>query len=110
MDKPPTDGDDSDDGAGCNERYEGVPCDGDQFIWDYEALKEENRNRESKEEIPIVLRLKDDDRKVPFGIRAHPDMNGSMCMWSLLVPPPRPMARRVACNVDLPDIFHILLD
>ena len=23
------DGDDSDDGAGCNERYEGVPCDGD---------------------------------------------------------------------------------
>jgi len=32
------------------------------------------------------LRLKDSDRKVPFGIRAHPDMNGAMCMWSLLVP------------------------
>jgi hypothetical protein len=84
--KDKADGEDSDDGAGCNERYEGVPCDGEQFIWDYEALKEENRNRESKEEIPIVLRFKENDREVPFGIRAHPDMNGAMCMWSLLVP------------------------
>jgi hypothetical protein len=84
--KSPQDEEDSDEGGGCNERYEGVPCDGDQFIWDYEALKEENRNRESRDEIPVVLRYRDTDRTIPFGIRAHPDMNATMCLWSMLVP------------------------
>ena len=85
MNKDPKD-EDSDGDAGCNERYEGVPCDGEQFIWDLEALKEENRNRETVDEITIVLRSADRDRVTPFGIRAHPDMNGVMCLWSMLVP------------------------